>query len=89
MQEQEGLIATLDNFDFDVKCQVQSFKLYYIAPRQDAVALSSIGGRFTGQTLAAIKAAKPGTAYLFTDVKGRCPGDSAARELNGLAFQVR
>lgn len=86
---QPGLAAWLDNFDFDAKCKVQSYTLYYTRKRQDPVELKGQGARFTGQVANAVRAAKPGDQYAFTDVKARCPGDTAGRRVNGLAFKIR
>ncbi|BDS13904.1 type IX secretion system motor protein PorM/GldM [Aureispira anguillae] len=86
---QPGLAAWLDNFDFDARCQVQSYTLYYTRKRQDPVEIQGKGGRFSGKVSAAIRQAKPGDQYAFTDVKARCPGDKAGRRVNGLAFKVK
>lgn len=86
---QPGLAAWLDNFDFDAKCQVQSYTLYYTAKRQDPVELKGKGGRFSGPIANVVKRAKPGDQYAFTEVKARCPGDKAGRRVNGLAFKIR
>jgi hypothetical protein len=86
---QPGLAAWLENFDFDARCKVQSFTMYYTRKRQDAVELKGTGGRFTGQISSAVKQAKPGDQYAFTDVKARCPGDKAGRRVNGLTFKIR
>ena len=86
---QPGLAAWLDNFDFDAKCQVQSYTMYYTAKRQDPVELKGKGGRFSGPVKNAVSRAKPGDQYAFTDVKARCPGDKAGRRVNGLAFKIR
>jgi len=86
---QPGLAAWLENFDFDARCKVQSFTMYYTRKRQDAVELKGKGGRFSGQISSAVKQAKPGDQYAFTDVKARCPGDSAGRRVNGLTFKIR
>jgi gliding motility-associated protein GldM len=86
---QPGLAAWLDNFDFDAKCRVQSYTLYYTRKRQDPVELKGTGARFSDQVANAIRAAKPGDQYAFTDVKARCPGDTAGRRVNGLAFKIR
>lgn len=86
---QPGLAAWLENFDFDARCQVQSYTMYYTRKRQDPVELKGTGGRFSGQVASAVKQAKPGDQYAFTDVKARCPGDSAGRRVNGLTFQIR
>lgn len=86
---QPGLAAWLENFDFDARCKVQSFTMYYTRKRQDAVELKGTGGRFSGQISSAVKQAKPGDQYAFTDVKARCPGDKAGRRVNGLTFKIR
>ena len=89
MKAQPGLAAWLDNFDFDAKCNVQSYTMYYTRKRQDPVEIEGKGGRFTGKVGDAIRQAKPGDQYAFTNVKARCPGDSAARRVNGLAFKIK
>ncbi|CAA6826391.1 MAG: Unknown protein, partial [uncultured Aureispira sp.] len=55
----------------------------------DPVALKGTGGRFMGRILSAIREAKPGDQYAFTDVKVNCPGDIAGRRVNGLSFKIR
>lgn len=89
MKAQPGLAAWLDNFDFDAKCQVQSYTLYYTRKRQDPVEIEGQGGKFSGKIAQAIQAAKPGDQYAFVNVKARCPGDKAGRRVNGLSFQVK
>jgi hypothetical protein len=89
MKAQPGLIPFLDGFDFDAKCQVQSYTMYYTRKRQDPVEIIGKGGRFTGKVLQAVRAAKPADQYAFTNVKARCPGDKVARRVNGLAFKVK
>ena len=63
--------------------------MYYTPKRQDPIPIEGTGGRFTGKVLKAIRSAKPGSQYTFSKVKARCPGDSAGRLINGLAFQIR
>jgi hypothetical protein len=89
MKAQRGLIPWLDNFDFDAKCKIQTYTLYYTRKRQDAIRRDGTGGSFSGEVLNLVRSAKPGDQYAFTDVKVRCPGDAAARRVNSLAFQVR
>ncbi len=86
---QPGLTANLDNFDMDLKCTIQSYTLYYVCKRCDAVEMQGSGGRFTGQISTAIRQAKPGDQYAFTNVKVRCPGDVVSRRINGLSFKIR
>lgn len=89
MQAQRGLLAMLDNFDFEARCDVQSYTMYYTRARQDPTEVKGNGASFSGPALAAIQAAKPGDQYTFIDVKAKCPGDVAGRQVNGLAFQIK
>lgn len=86
---QPGLTANLENFDMDARCAVQSYTLFYVRKYSDPVALKGTGGRFMGRILSAIREAKPGDQYAFTDVKVNCPGDIAGRRVNGLSFKIR
>lgn len=89
MKAMTGLMAVLDGFDFDARCEIQGFTIWFTAPRQDPVSNLNNGGRFDARTMALMQQAKPGASYQFIDVKGRCPGDTVGRSLNGLAFQVK
>ncbi|MCP4443466.1 MAG: hypothetical protein GY810_31570 [Aureispira sp.] len=84
-----SLAAVLKDFDFEAKCSIQSFTLHYIPKREDAIELKGMGAYFTRTISRAVQAAKRGDQYAFTDVKARCPGDIAARRVNGLTFQIK
>ncbi|MCP4443460.1 MAG: gliding motility protein GldM [Aureispira sp.] len=86
---QGGLIPWLDNFDFGARCTIQSYTLYWTRKREDPVELTGTRGKFTGKIKNAILAAKPGDQYAFVNVRARCPGDIAARQVNGLSFQIK
>lgn len=86
---QLGLIAWLDNFDFDAKCTVDSYTLYYTARRKDPVMLNARGGKFKGMMNKVIKQAASGDQYTFTNVKVKCPGDVVGRSANSLYFKIR
>lgn len=85
---QRGLVAWLDNFDFDAKCQIQGFELVYVAKRKDPVPAINSGGSFSGDARRLINKAKPGDTYYFDNVKARCPGDKAGRKINSLVFRI-
>jgi gliding motility-associated protein GldM len=89
MKIQTAIVAVLDNFDFDAKCEITGFELWYTAPRQDPVKATNQGGKFGADVMKYVSQAKPGATYQFTDVKGRCPGDTVSRNLNGLSFIVK
>ncbi|MEI2695417.1 MAG: GldM family protein [Saprospiraceae bacterium] len=86
---QQGVIPVLEGFEFDAKCTIQGYNLVRVAPRQDAQIVANTGGRFSPQASALINAAKPGDRYLFELIKGRCPGDAAARDLGDMSFQIK
>ena len=86
---QGGLIAYLANFDFEARCNIQSFITTRIAKRQDPVPANNEGGTFTGQSKELINQAKPGDVYFFDEIKARCPGDAAGRPIGSLSFTIK
>ena len=63
--------------------------MYYTPKRKDVQELRGEGGRFKNNVARAIKLARPGDQYAFTNVRVKCPGDIAARRVNGLTFKIR
>ncbi len=86
---QDGLIARLDNFDFDARCDIQGFELVYIAKREDPVDSSNPGGRYNEKSQRLVARAKPGDTYYFNNIKAKCPGDKAGRDIGTMAFTIR
>ena len=86
---QGGVGAFLDNFDFDAKCQIQGFNLTRVPKRQDPISAVNPGGKYSDQASRLVEAAKPGDVYYFDNVKARCPGDAAGREINSLVFTIK
>jgi hypothetical protein len=86
---QKGLIAWLDNFDFDAKCNIQGFTLVRTAKRQDPVESINNGGSYNAKTKRLVEQAKPGDTYYFDNVKARCPGDRAGRKINSMVFRIK
>ncbi len=86
---QKGVVAHLDNFDFEARCKIQGFNLVRVPKRQDPITVSNPGGGFNADAQRQIRAATPGDTYYFQNVKARCPGDNAGRTVNSLVFQIR
>ena len=86
---QQGLIAWLDNFDFDAKCRIQGFTVVRVPKREDPIESINPSGTYNSKSKRIVNAAKPGDTYYFRDVKARCPGDSAGRKINSLVFNIR
>ena len=83
-----GLIADLENFDFDARCSIQSYVMVHIARREDP-RQANVSGAFNADAGRYAAAAKPGDQYSFMNIKARCPGDAAGRELGSLSFFVK
>ena len=83
-----GLIAKLENFDFDAKCSIQSYVMVHIARREDP-RQANVNGAVSGDATRLASAAKPGDQYSFMSIKGRCPGDAAGRDLGSMSFFVK
>ena len=81
--------AQLDGFDFDAKCSIAGFRMIYVPKREDAIPVINVGPRFGADALKYMARAKPGDTFNFIDVKAKCPGDIAAREINSLVFNIR
>jgi len=86
---QGGIASVLENFDFEAKCDIVGFEATYLPKRQDPITAQNSGARWNSQVQDYINKAKPGDAYFFDEIKCKCPGDVAARNIGGLAFKIR
>jgi gliding motility-associated protein GldM len=86
---QGGISAILENFDFDAKCDVVGFEVTYLPKRQDPISRQNGGARWNSEAQDLINKAKPGDSYFFDDIKCKCPGDAAPRNIGSLAFKIR
>ncbi len=86
---QDGVIAVLDGFDFDARCNISGFELVYSAARQDPVRVTNPGARYNNQARALVNRAKPGDTYYFNNVRAKCPGDAVTRKINPMVFNIR
>lgn len=86
---QKGVFAELKNFDFDARCNIAGFQILYIPAREDPLVATNSGGGFSGQAAQLIGRAKPGDNYTFKNIKAKCPGDAAPRNLGTMAFMIR
>lgn len=86
---QLGVVAFLENFDFEARCNIQSFTLYRSEPRKDLQDAQNDGAKFGPKAQALVNQAKPGDRFTFQDIKARCPGDKAARSISPMVFDIR
>ena len=86
---QLGVSPILENFDFDAKCQMKGYRVVRVAKRQDPEFSPNAGAKYNAKTQAVVSKAKAGDTYFFENVKCKCPGDVADRELNTLVFNIK
>jgi hypothetical protein len=86
---QRGVLAALDNFDFDARCDIVGFQLVRVARRQDPEIAVNGGGLYGAEARQLVDKAKPGDTYYYENVKAKCPGDVAARPINPMVFKIR
>jgi gliding motility-associated protein GldM len=83
------LIAHLENFDFDARCEVVEFTLMRLNRREDPVIVQNPGSAYTEKVSSMVNKAAPGDNYLFREIKAKCPGDLASRKLPDLIVNIR
>ena len=88
MKAFNGLVALLDNFDFDAKCSIQSYVCVRIHRGEDPQQ-ANVTGPSNAQVEALCRNAAGGDQYQFFQIKGRCPGDVTARDLGSMSFLVK
>ncbi len=82
---QGGMIALLKDFDFDLRFNIQSFRMIYIAPRSDPQVEIVSGPVYSGRSQQIIRNAKPGDRFIFDEIKAIGP-DKVTRILNPVTY---
>lgn len=85
---QRGLVAVLEGFDFDARCEILGFQVVRVPRRQDPQVEANKGGSYGAQAKGLIDQAKAGDTYYFENVKAKCPGDASGRDINQLVFKI-
>lgn len=88
-EAQTGIHALIENLDIEARCQIVGYELLRFA--KDGARSKSVnpGGVFSAHSQGLVLMAMPGDYYVIMNVKARCPGDKASRQLNSLAFEIR
>lgn len=88
-KNQKCLRALIENFDFDVSCEISSFNIQRIGMREDPVNVINQGEQFSEETLKLIQLAKPGDTYMFMDIKSKCKCDTTIRYIGSLIANIQ
>lgn len=86
---QIGVAAILETFDFEAKCNIQSFEFTRHPKRDDPVTEKQNGGTFQGRVKTLQQMAKNGDTFYIDNIKARCPGDGAGRNIGSLVFKIK
>ncbi|MFN0177004.1 MAG: M56 family metallopeptidase [Saprospiraceae bacterium] len=89
MQQTKGIRPMMENFDFDVICEIVGFEATYLPAKEEPISRQNQGGEWNSGVLEWIKKAKPGDTYFFDDILVKCPGDQVPRNVGGLAFKIK
>lgn len=84
----QDLRAVMDNFDFDAECSVVQFSIAIQADGGDVIEHVIPGNRLPERILAQVEKLAPGSKLYLLDIKIRCPGDAAPRNISDLIFRV-
>jgi GldM C-terminal domain len=85
----QGLIATFANLDFDARCSVQSFVIAISSKKGDAYFETINGSSFSINAAKRIQMLEIGDVVSISEIKIRCPGDPAARNLGSLTYTMK
>lgn len=87
MRAQRGVLAILENFDFEARFDVLGFEMTYAKPRQDLQVITNQGPTFGGSAQGMIKQASVGDIYYFDNIRVKGP-DGTTRKLPTMSFKI-
>lgn len=86
---QQGILAILENFDFEARCKVLGFELTRQPKNADVIYETNRGGKYNSASQRLIKQAKSGDTYYYDKIRVKCPGDEASRKMDGMIFKIK
>ncbi len=76
---QKGIVPLVQNFPFDVKCEMLSFQVEYFPINASNVVKSNQYAGFNPGVLELVNSAKPGDKYIFSKFRFSCGCDETIR----------
>lgn len=86
---QGGVSAVLENFDFEAKCDLSGYRVVRVPRRADPEIAENPGAKYRQDARRIVNKARPGDRFFFENIKCRCPGDPAARDLGQMVFNIK
>ena len=84
-----GLVALLENFDFEARCNVVGFEITRLPKKGDAAVVKNQGGKFKSNAKNLLSKATFGDTFFFDQIRVKCPGDEVTRKINGLSIKIQ
>lgn len=85
----KGIFPVLEGFDFEAKCDIVGFTTIFAAKRKDIEVVKNPGWKWGSDVTKLIDKAKPGDRFIFDNIKCKCPGDPAPRDIGNLSLGVK
>jgi len=82
-----GIIAQMENFEFDVRVVVSSFKFVYTQANGLSKEIPVKGPKFSDQVRGILRQIKPGSRVTFEDIKATMP-DGEQRKLGSIVLKA-
>lgn len=81
--------ALLTNFDFDAFFEITGFEITLVPSRSDPIAISVSSNMIPESMLENIKQLSAGGTIFFDDIKVKCTGDQAPRNIGAMSFKIK
>ncbi len=85
---QGGVMPVLEGFDFDARCTLDGFRIVRVAPRADPEIETNPGASYSDAARRLVAKATAGDRYFFENIKCKCPGDVASRDIGTMTFSI-
>ena len=88
-KQQKKVHANLQGWPLQEKCVVQSFVVTRQSKMKDPIEVKNEGENFSETTLELLEGLQSNDVIYFDQIRCKCPGDPAARNINAMVFKVR
>jgi hypothetical protein len=88
LKSQTAVELNFEDFDYDVKCKILEYTVWFTEPGKAAISFVNSGENFNAKTKELIGKAVSGAQYRFSNIKCNCPGDTTPRTVNSIFIEI-
>lgn len=88
-EHQKKITAQLIGWPIEEKCMIQGFAMTIQSKSSDPVEVINEGEYFNVTSLSLLEVIKSNDVVYFDQIRCKCPGDPAARNINSMVFKMR